>query len=181
MIPNLFLFVCVTNPLILARLHRLGHFPQHGNAMAILEGPHAVQIEESHAVVIFQRMIEIRLKVGHGAQLPVDERDAAPLGRHLQNSQKVADRTPFGQFDFWVGMTAAILLATITRQFAIQPDIHKNIRHSASSNRWEYAHFIAVFEPAIGLLNNSIYERDASLSGWNPKLVDKIEQSRLVG
>jgi hypothetical protein len=85
--------VSVVQTLILAGTHRSRHLPNHGDSGAILEGPHTLQVKESHPVTTLQRVIQVRLETRHGAEIAVNEGDAAQLGRHLHVSQQVSNRT----------------------------------------------------------------------------------------
>ena len=115
-------------PLILARRHRFGHLADHLDAVAILEGPHAVRIEKSDSVVIVQDMLQIGLEARHCAYFAVDERKAARLSGHVQVRQQIANGAAFGQMYLRIRETWLSCIPSVTRQFTIQPRINRDVR-----------------------------------------------------
>ena len=79
---------------VIILLHLPRHAGRHGGAVTVLEGPHAVQVEEGHSVAILEEMIQVGLTVGHGAQVSINKGDAALLGRHGQLFQEIFDPAP---------------------------------------------------------------------------------------
>ncbi len=57
--------------------HNARHFVRHLYAMAVLEWPHALGMEDAHPISIVQDMAQVWLEARHGTQLPVDEGNPA--------------------------------------------------------------------------------------------------------
>jgi hypothetical protein len=162
-----FLFICVVQTVILARLHGLGHFVSHFYPKAILKWPHAVQMEKGNPIVLIEKMIKVGLHVWHSAQFSIYESDTAFFSWQMKMFQKIADGTTLSQFDFGVCVTSLVSLTAKTRKLTIEPDVNQDISHLASSNWWEHSYYISIFEPATSSLYNSIDKGDASFLRGN--------------
>jgi len=79
--------------------HGLGQLGRLGNAMPVLERPHTLQVKERHAVSIPEKVVEVRLKAGHGTEVAVDERDATLLGGQSQMREEITQAAPGRQFN----------------------------------------------------------------------------------
>jgi hypothetical protein len=79
--------VRVMQALIFAGLHGVAHLGDRSDAVPVLEGPHALEMEKRHAVAVAQGVAQIRLEAGHGAQVPIYERNPARFGGHVQVRQ----------------------------------------------------------------------------------------------
>jgi hypothetical protein len=106
-----------------------------GSTVPVLEGPHAVQVEQGNAVCAFKDVIEIGLSSRQGSEFSVDECDTPLLMWKRQVSEEIFQPTAFGQLDHLIGKTGSVVSACKASQWAIEPNVDRDCTHSTSSYR----------------------------------------------
>lgn len=110
-------------------IHLLCHAGCHGCAVPILDGPHTVQVKESHPVAVLESMVEIRLKVGHSTEVSINKAKASLLGGQSERLQKITNLASGGQIHMQVGMVLTSRVTAVARQWTVEPDINRDRIH----------------------------------------------------
>ena len=96
----------------------------HGDAVPVLVGPHAVQMEESDAVSVRESLIEVGLPSRHRREVPVDKSNS-PFGcGNGKLRKKILQKASIGKFDLQIGSAVVFVSFGITRQRAIEPEVY---------------------------------------------------------